>query len=171
MALLQGSLHTLLTAGHRGADLMEKLNVYLCANIPDCRLVTLFYGELDTTTGDLLYLNAGHNAPLLFRNDRSLERLPATAMVLGVDPAVKFENHSVQIGHTDRLLLYTDGISEAFNIREEEYGEHRVVAFLQAHHQSSPNELIQDLVSDVLRFCGDVRPGDDMTLMVIAREA
>ena len=132
MALLQGSLRTLLTAGHRGADLMAKLNVYLCSTIPANSLVTLFYGELDTAAGDLLYVNAGHNAPFLIRRDQSLERLPATAMVLGIDPDCAFETRTTHIGPGERLLLYTDGISEAFNTREEEYGEPRIAAYLEA---------------------------------------
>ena len=69
MALLQGSLRTLITAGLRGADLVAKLNAHLCANIPSNRLVTLFYGELDPATGALRYVNAGHNPPFLLRAD------------------------------------------------------------------------------------------------------
>ena len=170
MALLQGSLRTLLAAGHRGADLMTKLNVYLWSSIPDNSLITLFYGELDTRTGDLFYVNAGHNAPILLRQAAPLERLPATALVLGIDPESSFESGQVRIDSGERLLLYTDGISEAFNPKEEEYGEERVVAFLQAHTGMASAELIQELVKDVLRFCGAERVRDDMTLMVIARE-
>ena len=170
MALLQGSLRTLLTAGHRGADLMSKLNLYLWSTIPDNSLITLFYGELDTASGDLLYVNAGHNAPFLIRRGRGLERFPATAMVLGIDPNCSFETRAARIGPGERLLLYTDGISEAFNMREEEYGEPRVAAFLEAHAALSSEELIQGLVNDVLAFCGAARLKDDMTLMTIAHE-
>ena len=65
MALLQGSLRTLLSAGLRGEELVAKLNAHLCANIPSNRLITLFYGELDAATGRLAYVNAGHNPPFL----------------------------------------------------------------------------------------------------------
>lgn len=171
MALLQGSLRTLLAAGHRGADLIAKLNSYLCANIPASSLVTLFYGELDTMAGDLLYVNAGHNAPLLMRKGHDLERLPATSLVLGIDPNLILETGTAQIDTGERLLLYTDGISEAFNLQEEEYSEPRVAAFLQAHASLPPGELIHELVSDVLRFCGPARLKDDITLMAIARSA
>lgn len=169
MALLQGSVRTLLTAGYRGAELMAKLNVYLCSNIPENRLVTLFYGEFDTVTGGLLYINAGHNPPLLLRKNQSPERLAATSLVLGIDPGTGFESKTTQINLGERLLLYTDGVSEAFNLREEEYGEARVSAFLQTHAAVPASELIQELVSDVLKFCGAARLTDDMTLMTIAR--
>jgi len=170
MALLQGSLRTLLAAGHRSADLMTKLNVYLWSSIPDNSLITLFYGELDTRTGDLFYVNAGHNAPMLLRQAGPLERLPATALVLGIDPESGFESGHVQIGSGERLLLYTDGIPEAFDPKEEEYGEERLAAFLQARTITPSAELIQELMKDVLRFCGAARVRDDMTLMLIARE-
>jgi sigma-B regulation protein RsbU (phosphoserine phosphatase) len=171
MALLQGSLRTLLAAGHRGTDLMAKLNVYLCSTIPANSLVTLFYGELDTAAGDLLYVNAGHNAPFLIRQGQSLERLHSTAMVLGIDPNWTFETMTAHIGPGERLLLYTDGISEAFNTREEEYGDPRIAEYLEAHAGLPSAELIQGLVKDVLQFCGATRLTDDMTLMAIAREA
>jgi sigma-B regulation protein RsbU (phosphoserine phosphatase) len=171
MALLQGSLRTLLAAGHRDTDLMAKLNVYLCSTIPANSLVTLFYGELDTAAGDLLYVNAGHNAPFLIRRGQSLERLPSTAMVLGVDPNWTFETETTHIGPGERLLLFTDGISEAFNTREEEYGEPRIAEYLEAHAGLPSAELIQGLVKGVLQFCGAARLTDDMTLMAIAREA
>jgi sigma-B regulation protein RsbU (phosphoserine phosphatase) len=169
MALMQGSLRTLISAGLRGPELISKLNVYLCANTPLDRLITLFYGEMNTSTGELRYVNAGHNSPVLVRSNRQLDRLQATAMVLGVDRNVAFEAKTVGLNPGDRLLLYTDGISEAFNANEEEYGEARLTAFLQAQSQISSRDLIDRLVSDVLAFCEPAKPHDDMTLMFIAR--
>jgi sigma-B regulation protein RsbU (phosphoserine phosphatase) len=169
MALLQGSLRTLITAGHRGSELMTKLNEYLCANIPENKLVTLFYGELDTATGELSYVNAGHNAPVMVRGGTNLERLAATSIVLGIDRNTAFEVKTTEIRPEDRLLLFTDGITEAFNLKEEEYGEPRLTAFLQNNAGMPSPELIKALVSDVLKFCGAARVSDDMTLMTITR--
>ncbi len=70
----------------------------------------------------------------------------------------------------DRLLLYTDGLTEAFNPREEEYGEERVASFLRRSHKLGNDDLLAALRNDVLAFCETARPRDDMTLMVIARE-
>ena len=97
MALMQGSLRTLISAGLRGPELITKLNVYLCANTPLDRLITLFYGELDTSTGELCYVNAGHNAPILMRSDRNLDHLHSTALVLGVDNNALFEAKTIRI--------------------------------------------------------------------------
>jgi serine phosphatase RsbU (regulator of sigma subunit) len=171
MALLLGSLRTLTTAGLRRSELIAKLNQYLCTSIPPDRIVTLFYGELDTATGDLCYVNAGHNAPFLMRHDNSLERLASTSLVLGVDSNASFEAKETRILPGDGLLLFTDGITEAFNAKEEEYGDARLASFLHRHAQLQPAELIKGVVDDVLGFCRPCLPGDDITMMSITRQA
>jgi phosphoserine phosphatase RsbU/P len=171
MALLQGSLRTLLTAGFRGAELMSTLNDHLCAHIPSNRLVTLFYGEYQPEEGRLRYVNAGHNAPFLQRGAAEAERLPATGLALGVIPGTSFEEGEVVLGRGDRLILYTDGVTEAANRADEEYGEERLAGFLRAGHTREHRELIEGVREDVLAFCGPVRPRDDMTLLVMARPA
>src|SRR6266568_1571663 len=90
MALLQGSLRTLITAGFRGAELVRTLNDHLCANIPPNRLVTLFYAELDPARGEFHYVNAGHNAPFLLRSSGAA-RLGTTGVALGVVPGSAFD--------------------------------------------------------------------------------
>jgi phosphoserine phosphatase RsbU/P len=169
MALLQGSLRTLLTAGFRGPELIQKLNVYLYENIPNDRLVTLFYGELDTVSGALTYVNAGHNAPFLLRRGRPARRLDTTSMVLGVLEDTVFESREAQLESGDRLLLFTDGISEAFNQNDQEFGEERLEAFLRNQAALNEEELIFGLIKDVLVFCDPARPTDDVTLMCISR--
>ena len=169
MALLQGSLRTLLTAGLRGADVVAKLNAHLCANIPSNRLVTFFYAELDRTTGALQYVNAGHNPPFILRGDGTSERLAPTAMALGILPDAPFETLSAELDPGDRILLYTDGITEAANARDEEYGEERVEAWFRDHRDDDGRALIAGLIDDVVRFASPVRPRDDMTLMTVSR--
>jgi len=169
MALLQGSLRTLVTAGFRGAALISKLNEYLSASIPQNSLVTLFYGELDTAAGLLSYVNAGHNAPFLLRSNQQMDRLHSTSMVLGIFKEVAFQSVELQIQPGDNLFLFTDGISEAFNEKGDEYGEDRLATFLLKRGQSPSADFIQSLFSDVVRFCGSAKPTDDMTLMWVAR--
>ena len=169
MALLQGSLHTLVTAGLRGTELVSKLNAYLCKSIPASSLVTLFYGELDTSTGWLRYVNAGHNPPFLLRKNQAMQRLMPTSLVLGVTETTTYEAEETELGVGEKLLLFTDGISEAFNVDQQEYGESRLESFLRTHSTLPQADLIQQLTTDVLGFCGDARPTDDMTLMSIMR--
>ena len=169
-ALLQGSFRTLITAGHRNSDLIAKLNAYLCSSIPDNSLVTLFYGELDTLTGNLTYINAGHNAPMILREDQTVEQLRSNGLILGFNPDAPFPAATTRIDLEDRLLLYTDGISEAFNLKEEEYGEERIETFLLKHQKHPANTLIQSLLEDVLLHSGSARIKDDMTLMVVSQQ-
>ncbi len=167
MALLQGSLRTLLTAGLRGPELITRLNEYLYDNIPANRLVTLFYGELRTDSGELRFVNAGHNAPYLLRPGRPPERLDATSLVLGVLRDAAFEARPARIEPGERLLLFTDGVTEAFNEKDEEYGEERLTDLLQRNQPPDQDKLIADIIQDVLTFCDSTRPGDDMTLMIV----
>ncbi len=171
MAMLQGSLRTLISAGFRGAELVSKLNVHLHANIPANRLVTFWYGELTSAEGLLRYVNAGHNPPFVLRGNGGVEWLPATGVALGVLPEATFEAAELALQPGERVFLYTDGVTEAFDAKDQEYGEDRLVAFLAKSRQLGHDALIEALQDDVLAFCGPVRPRDDMTLMLVAREA
>ena len=168
MALLQGSLRTLLSAGLRGADLMRTLNAHLHANIPSNRLITLFYAEYDPFTGSLRYVNGGHNAPYVLRPG-GVARLHATGVALGIVPDAVYDVLETRLVPGDRLFLYTDGITEAFDALDNEYGEARLEARLVAQGALGPPELIESVREDVLAFCGNVRPRDDMTMMLVAR--
>jgi sigma-B regulation protein RsbU (phosphoserine phosphatase) len=150
---------------------VAKLNAHLCANIPSNRLVTFFYSELDLATGALLYVNAGHNPPFVLRRDGTCERLAPTAMALGVVADTPFQEFTADIEPGDRVLLYTDGLTEAANARDEEYGEDRVRAWLDAHRSTEDRLLIEGLIEDVLRFGSPVRPRDDMTVMTLTRRS
>lgn len=171
MALLQGSLRTLLSAGFRGAELISKLNAHLCANIPSNRLVTFFYAELATATGEATYVNAGHNPPFLLGGNEPVARLGATGMALGVMPEAPYEAMSLTLDPGSRLLMYTDGITEASNPAEEEYGDGRLETFLRARLADEGRSLIDGILADVVQFCGTARPHDDMTLMWVGRES
>jgi hypothetical protein len=169
MALLQGSLRTLVTAGLRGEELVTKLNAHLCANIPSNRLVTFFYAELETATGALRYVNAGHNPPFLLQPGERPLRLAATAMALGVTTETDFPSMSVELEPGDRLVLYTDGVTEAENAKDQEFGEARLCGWLEANRDEPGPRLVKGIVSEVLHHCGHVRPRDDMTLLCVTR--
>lgn len=100
---------------------------------PDNRYATFFYGELDPTTRRLDYVNAGHNAPMIFRAAGTIERLRATGPVVGLVEAGRFEQRSVVFAPGDLLLVYSDGISEAMNPADEEWGEDELAAAAKQH--------------------------------------
>ena len=169
MALLQGSLRTLVSAGLRGEELMTKLNAHLCANIPSNRLITLLYAELDPKTGHFRYVNAGHNPPFLLQAGQPPARLTATAMALGITTDACFQSMTLELDPGDRLVLYTDGITEAEDASDREYGDLRLGAWLQANREQPARALIDGVVAEVLEHCGSARPRDDMTLMCLER--
>jgi sigma-B regulation protein RsbU (phosphoserine phosphatase) len=127
MTLLRGSLRSLLSAGLRGTALMTALNTHLVANTPDNRMITCFYGEIDPATGRLIYINAGHNPPYLYDGD-GRRTLDATAVVLGMLDGMPFPEASAELLSGSRLLLYTDGVTEAENKAGEQFGEERLEA-------------------------------------------
>jgi len=167
MALLQGSLRTLLSAGLRGEELVAKLNAHLCSNIPSNRLITLFYAELDTATGGLRYVNAGHNPPFILASRPPPVRLAATAMALGITTDTPFPSMTTELSPGDRLVLYTDGVTEAEDPKDREYGEARLGAWLQANRDQPGRKLVDGVIAEVLEHCGTARPRDDMTLLCL----
>jgi hypothetical protein len=170
MTSVVGSLRALLSAGLRGGELIAALNRHVCANSPSGRFLTLFYGELDATTGSLTYVNAGHNPPLLRRAGGGVDELEPTAMMLGVSADAPVEARQIEMQPADRLLLFSDGLSEALNAQDQEYGDTRVRESLQRAHELAPAAAVERLVADVERFRGSAPPHDDMTLMLIARQ-
>jgi sigma-B regulation protein RsbU (phosphoserine phosphatase) len=144
-------------------------NRTLCAQNPLDLFVTMFYCVLDPTTGVLRYANGGHNPPYLRRATGAVEVLNgAGGLVLGAMPEVEFPDHEVQLGHGDRLVLYTDGITEAFNPAAEAYGTERLVAELQAHGDGAPGSVVDGICRSVAAFAGAAPQSDDITLTVLA---
>jgi sigma-B regulation protein RsbU (phosphoserine phosphatase) len=169
MTLLRGSLRSLLSAGLRGTALMRALNTHLLANTPDNRMITCFYGELDSATGRLIYVNAGHNPPYLYdRNER--RTLDSTAVVLGMIDGVPFPEASVDLRAGSRLLLYTDGITEAENRAGEQFGADRLEAAISGPGRSEPAGALDAIIAAVVRFRGTARQSDDMTMMLVSFE-
>jgi serine phosphatase RsbU (regulator of sigma subunit) len=171
MALVQGSLRTLVTAGLRGPALVARLNQHLSASIPANRLVTLFYAETALAGGPLQYVNAGHNPPLLLRRDGTMAGLGSTGAALGIMADAAFEMAETPFEAGDRLLMYTDGVVEADNPKDEEYGEARLRTFFGAHREAPDASVIEALIGSVLAHAGPVKPRDDMTVLIAGREA
>jgi len=116
------------------------------------------------------YVNAGHNSPILLRSDGRVDRLQPTTMVLGVMADTVVESRLFEIKPADCLLLFTDGFSEAFNKRDEEYGEECLTKSLVCVRTLPASVAVERLIADVLSFCGSAQPSDDMTLMLVERQ-
>jgi hypothetical protein len=166
MTLLRGSLRSMIAAGLRGSALFDALNTHLVTNTPGNRMVTCFYAEIDPAAGRLRYVNAGHNPPYLFGH-RDVTALGPTGIVLGMIEGQPFEAVDVDVKAGARLLVYTDGISEATNLAGDEFGTDRLEALVAEAGGLAPDSAV-DIVSDrVTTFVGRAPQHDDMTLMFV----
>jgi sigma-B regulation protein RsbU (phosphoserine phosphatase) len=147
---------------------LAQTNEVLCAQNPLDLFVTVFYAILDPASGVLSYANGGHNPPLVARADGSIESLDGEGgLVLGVMPGIIYPDHTVQLRPDDRLVLYTDGVTEAFNPADEAYGVERLVAEIHAHRAGSTENLVNRICSSVTDFAGTAPQSDDITLTAL----
>ena len=133
--------------------------------------VTTFYGLIDPASGVLTYCNAGHNPPYVLRHTADeLIPLRATGMPMGMFEDSQWTSRTMTLEAGDRLLLYTDGVTEAQNEIGEFFGEWRLLDVAQRHKSCSVEELQQAILADVHNFVGDAPQADDITLLVLGRE-
>ena len=169
MANFQASLKSLASQHLSPADVNTRLNDVLYANIPLHKFVTAFYGVVNIPERTLRFSNAGHNQPLLVRRDGEVVRLEAGGSVLGAFPNAVYAQGEIELRHDDRLVLFTDGLTEAVDSTGEQFGEEQLVQLLRAHRDRSAEELKEILFNAVGEFCGNTFR-DDAALMVVAIE-
>ncbi|HTQ58861.1 MAG TPA: PP2C family protein-serine/threonine phosphatase [Candidatus Solibacter sp.] len=167
MATLQASLHTIAGEGAPLADLVMRLNRYACAHSLDGRrFTTAVLGEYDPAERRLLYANAGHNPPILRRANGDIQRLEASGLPLGIEMDATYPTSSVGLKPGDALILYTDGVVEAFNEKGEEFGNERWLGAINALPDLGAPESLQFLMKRVDDFVGFTRQSDDITCLV-----
>jgi serine phosphatase RsbU (regulator of sigma subunit) len=167
MATLQASLRTIAGEGAPLADLVARLNRYACAHSLDGRrFTTAVLSEYDPQTRRLTYVNAGHNAPILRRATGTLEKLDVGGLPLGIRSPGYYETASLELQPGDALIFYTDGVVEAFNEKNEEFGEDRWRAVIRSMPVLSAQESLQFLMKPVDEFVGATRQADDITCLV-----
>jgi len=167
MANLQAAVHAYADIGIEPKTLCQKVNQIICGNIAVDRFITFFCATLDVASRRLRYANAGHNAPVLVRLDGSYERLETGGLVLGVDRRAGYEQGNLDLACGDRLVLFTDGVTEAVNARGEEYGEPLLLDLLVESRHLGAGALQETVVNSVKRF-SDGRLKDDSTVVVAA---
>jgi sigma-B regulation protein RsbU (phosphoserine phosphatase) len=169
MSNLQAAVRAFATEAVEPADLCGQVNRILCGHITEGRFISFFYCVLDAEEGALTYSNAGHYPPVLVRASGAVERLTAGGAVLGVVSEGAYEHGRVAIGAGDRLLMFTDGVTEARNAADEEFGEERLIALALAHRACSAPALQARLHEAVAAFTAG-RFHDDATLIVVAAD-
>ena len=169
MSNLQASVRAFATPSAQPADLCQQVNRILCSQIAEGRFISFFYCVADLEEGTLTYANAGHYPPILARADGTIERLAAGGAVLGVFPEGTYDQAQTLFHSGDRLVLFTDGITEAFNPADEEFGESRLTDAVVANRSCSAPALQARLSAAVADFSHG-RFQDDATLIVMAAE-
>lgn len=169
MASFQASLKALSTTPCSLPQLVDGMNRYVCTNSQGGRrFITAFLAEFSPFTRTLKYVNAGHNAPLVLRTSGGIERLECGGLPLGVQENAVYECGEATLQPGDWLAIFTDGLVEAANERNEEYGEERVVTVLKAGTSETPTRLLSKLMVDLDIFVGNNLPlADDVTCMLV----
>ncbi len=170
MATFQASLRTLSTSGVALAELVVALNRYACSNSAGGnRFTTAFLAELDAATGDVLYVNAGHNAPILRKKSGAIERLEAGGIPVGILAESTYLVGTTRLERGDWLVIFTDGVVEAVNGQDEEYGEAALVRLVDRHSGSTPAELLRSLLTELDEYVGNTPQHDDITCLLLKR--
>jgi sigma-B regulation protein RsbU (phosphoserine phosphatase) len=167
MASLQASLRGQTISGTGDlAKLMSNVNQLIFETSPANRYATFFFGQYEPSTRHFRYVNGGHNPPMVFRNGEVL-RLEDGGPVIGLFKVARYSQGAVHLESGDVLLFYTDGISEAMNATDEEWGEERMVAAVRACQCLPAGEMIDELIQEADRFVAGAPQHDDMTMMVV----
>ena len=172
MATFQASLKTLSTAQVALPELTSNMNRYACTNSQGgLRFTTAFLAEYDPVRRTLDYINAGHNNPILRRASGQIERLDVGGLPFGIQPEVKYDSATVTLAPGDWLIIFTDGLVEAENARQEEYGEPRLLTAIEAGKTLEPSEMLKRLMAELDLFVGNTPQHDDVTCMLLKAES
>ncbi len=169
MSSLHASIHAQTTANSSLDGTITAVNRYLADNTPSNRFVTLFYAQLDPLSGQLAYINAGHNPPIVVRANGAVQTLDSGGLPLGLMAFATYEQDALQLNAGDVFVAYSDGVTEALNPREEEFELNRLQAVVTAYrHESAVG--IRDKIETALTQWADGTPAnDDITLVIVKR--
>ena len=170
MAMSRTLLRTTALSGRSPSQALIRANELMLNDTQAELFLSAFYLILSTTEGTIDFASAGHNPPYLVRaSDAKVFSLDATGTILGAFDEIKLEEKQARLDVNDLLVLYTDGITEAFNPQGDLYGEERLINLLHQNHSLDAQELLACLLDDVNQFAGSLSPSDDLTVVVIKR--
>ena len=174
-ALLMSSLHAAVHAQfdtHGSlAETISSINRYLVESIPANRFVTLFYADLNPKTGELAFLNAGHNPPLIVHASGTMEQLAAGGLPLGIMADADFREGRTTLNAGDVLVIYSDGVSEAVSPTGEEFGPTRLYEAVARNLDASAAGIRDRIESALTKFAQGTPAGDDITMVIVKRLA
>jgi serine phosphatase RsbU (regulator of sigma subunit) len=168
MATIQASLRSLASSPVSLHELVLGINRYACANsLAGTRYTTAFIAEWDAAGRTLTYINAGHNAPMVKRKSGAVERLEAGGLPLGIMAGGRYELGHVELDSGDLLVVFTDGVVEAENENEAEFGEPRLLTSVNAMRPATAQDALAVIFSAVDAFVGRTRQHDDITALLL----
>jgi len=168
MAVSRTFLKATALTGFSPRDCLERANRSLAKESVPEMFVTLFYGILDLATGEVRYSNGGHNDPYILRNNGKVEQLEqAGGIMLGFLDDQRYKENEIMLNSGDAIILYTDGVTEAFNKEEEEFDDKRLIKGLEKQKGKSSQKIIEGIVKDVEAFIDDAEQSDDLTMLVM----
>jgi phosphoserine phosphatase RsbU/P len=153
------------------AGFMSRLNKATCANCPSNRFITFFFCVLNTATGEFAFANAGHNPPIIIRASGEFEMLEGGGPVLGILPIAPYSEMHAQLNPGDILVIYSDGVTEANNVRYEEFEEQRLIDTLVEYRTASAADIVAAVTKALTDFAAGAPQADDITLVVAKRVA
>jgi len=170
MATFQASLRTLANSRAPLVEMVVDLNRYACSNSQGgARFTTAFLAELDPATGELAYVNAGHNVPILRRTSGTVERPQVGGIPIGVLEAASYELGTMRIDNGDWLVIFTDGVVEAVNSKGDEYGEEALIQVVNQSAATAPAESLKNILASLDSYVGNTPQHDDMTCLLLKR--
>lgn len=150
------------------AKVLSLVNLLLQRDTPDNSFVTAVYGVLDTGTGELTYSNAGHNLPYWIHSQTGIiEPLPGGNIAMGVLHEAEYIDHLIKMSKNDSLIMYTDGVTDAFDLAGESYGEAHLINAIEKNHDQCIERLLDGIERDIKNFTNGATPSDDITILGI----
>ena len=172
MAVSRTLIRTIGLQGYDPGECLTKSNELLSKESVDCMFVTVFYAIYNVKTGEMVYSNGGHNSPVIIKADGRVEMLPtSTSCMVGAVPGITYPKETLTLGVGDTLFMYTDGVNEAMNEANEEYGDDRMMAFLGTQKGQGCRAIIANQLADVKAFVGNAPQSDDITMLTLTRKA
>ena len=151
------------------AAFMTRLNKATCANCPSNRFITFFFSVLDGRNGELAFANAGHSPPVILRASGEAEMLEGGGPPLGILPLARYGEMRAQLDPGDALAIYSDGVTEASNAAQEEFGEERLIEILSRHRAEPAAAMVQAVTAALAEFVAGAPQADDITLVIAKR--
>jgi len=169
MSNMQATIRGQALVEHSPAHCLTLANRLLYHSTTSNKFATLFYGQLHMHSHEFFYANAGHNRPILFRHEGTIETLETAGMALSIIEDEEYQDDKIDFSPGDILLIYSDGITEAMNPQMEEFEEQRMRAIVVQHRDEAAEKIIDYIKNAVCEFVESTEQNDDMTLVVIKR--